>query len=322
MRRLSLGALLHGTLLATAVCLSYPAASALAGDPIPVRSGEGTPPDAGAHQDPTDGQSESRAGEDDRAYLLATASPGDTMARQRPEIAIARLNPEFVAKLASAIRDARESGLPSAGVFSAYRPPGFGIGGFNDKFKSLHAYGLAVDMTGIGEPGSKDAKLWHEIAARHGLFCPYGFASRTEWNHCQATPIKSVIADNPLRKTITAAGPVALEQMFAAGASVIDDPAAAEEADSVRPAVVRVALASGSERLDRRLSRVARSGHHQILAGATSKDRSKMLVSAIEVRSLAKSRRKPVADPKHDAHRAARTAEGHREPPHRRSHVA
>jgi hypothetical protein len=327
MRRFSLGVLFHGTLFATAVCLSYPAAaSASAGDPVPVRASEGTGPDAQAEQDPAqvsaDGW-EGRAGEDDRAYLLETASPGATMTRQGPEIAIARLNPEFVVRLASAIRDARVSGLPSAGIFSAYRPPGFGIGGFADKFKSLHAYGLAVDMTGIGEPGSKDAKLWHEIAERHGIFCPYGFDSRTEWNHCQATPLKSVIADNPLRRTITADGPVALEEMFEVGNAVIDDPAAAEEADTSRPTVVRVALASASERLDRGLSHVARSGPRQVLARAASKAKSKMLVSAIDARSLAKSRRKPGADPKpHDARRAARTAEGHREPPHRRSHVA
>jgi hypothetical protein len=322
MRRLSLGGLFHGTLFAAVVCLSHPAASASAGDPVPLRCGGGTAPDVQS-QDPADGRCEARAEEDDRAYLLATASPGDTMTRQGPGIAIARLNPEFVARLASAIREARASGLPSAGIFSAYRPPGFGIGGFADKFKSLHAYGLAVDMTGIGDPGSKDAKLWHEIAGRHGIFCPYGFDSRTEWNHCQATPIKSVIADNPLRKTITAEGPVALEEMFEAGNSVIDDPAAAAESDSIRPALVHLALASPSERLDRRPLHQVRSGHGQVFARATPKTKAKMLVAAIDTKSLAKSRRKPAADPRpHDARRAARTAEGHREPPRHHSHVA
>jgi hypothetical protein len=47
-----------------------------------------------------------------------------------------------------------------AGVFSAYRPPAFGVGGFSDKFNSLHTYGLAVDMRGIGTPGSAEAELW------------------------------------------------------------------------------------------------------------------------------------------------------------------
>ena len=33
-----------------------------------------------------------------RSYLIETASPGYTMARQGPELAIGRLNPEFVRK--------------------------------------------------------------------------------------------------------------------------------------------------------------------------------------------------------------------------------
>jgi hypothetical protein len=64
-------------------------------------------------------------------------------------------------------------------------------------------------------------------------------------------------------------------------------------------------------------------GHRRVLAGATPNAKSKMLLSSIDARSLAKSRRKPAADPNpHDARRAARTAEGHREPAHHRSHVA
>src|SRR3974390_1372379 len=63
---------------------------------------------------------EPTAGQDDRSYLLETVRPSSTIMRQGPEIAIARLNPEFVARLASAIREARQSGLPSAGIYSAY----------------------------------------------------------------------------------------------------------------------------------------------------------------------------------------------------------
>ena len=70
-----------------------------------------------------------------RNYLIETASPGYTMARQGPDLAIGRLNPEFAVRLANAVREARQAGLPSAGVFSAYRPPAFGIGGFFDKFQ-------------------------------------------------------------------------------------------------------------------------------------------------------------------------------------------
>jgi hypothetical protein len=114
-----------------------------------------------------------------RAYLVETARPGYTMERQGPELAIERLHPEFAARLADAIREAREQGL-HAGIFSAYRPPAFGVGGFSDKFNSLHSYGLAVDMYGIGGPGSTEAQQWHEIAARHGVVCPYGFLNQVE----------------------------------------------------------------------------------------------------------------------------------------------
>src|SRR6266404_8846983 len=118
------------------------------------------------------------------------------MARQGPELAIGRLNPEFAVRLANAVREARQGGLPSAGVFSAYRPPAFGIGGFFDKFHSLHTYGLAVDMYGIGGPGSAAAQLWYEIAARHGVVCPYGSHHQAEWNHCQPTSLKIILADS------------------------------------------------------------------------------------------------------------------------------
>ena len=156
-----------------------------------------------------------------RAYLIETATPGYTMMRQGPERAIERLHPEFVNRLAAAIAEARGAGLPFAGIFSAYRPPAFGIGGFADKFHSLHTYGLAVDITGIGAPGTPAALLWHEIAARHGLICPYGPHNTVEWNHCQPTWVKIILAENPLRETVTADGPISLEGMFDAGYSLI-----------------------------------------------------------------------------------------------------
>jgi hypothetical protein len=166
--------------------------------------------------------------EADRAYLVETASPGYTMERQGPELAIGRLNPEFVRRLAAAIRDARAGGLPSVGIFSAYRPPAFGVGGFSNKFNSLHSYGLAVDMTGIGGPGSGEAKSWHEIAARHGVVCPYGPNNHSEWNHCQPTAVKIIMAANPLRETITAEGPTNLDSMFQAGKALIERSAGEE----------------------------------------------------------------------------------------------
>ena len=104
-----------------------------------------------------------------RAYLIETATPGYTMTWQGPQRAIGRLHPEFVRRLAAAIAQARAAGLPSAGLFSAYRPPAFGIGGFADKFHSLHTYGLAVDVTGIGAPGRPSALLWHECPSSNAL---------------------------------------------------------------------------------------------------------------------------------------------------------
>src|SRR5262245_14005101 len=156
-----------------------------------------------------------------RAYLIATATPGYTMTRQGPERAIERLHPEFVNRLAAAIAEARGTGLPSVGIFSAYRPPAFGVGRFADKFHSLHTYGLAVDVTGIGGPGTPSSLLWHEIAARHGVICPYGPHNLLEWNHCQPTRVKIILAEDPLRETVTADGPISLEGMFEVGSSVI-----------------------------------------------------------------------------------------------------
>ena len=160
---------------------------------------------------------------DARAYLVETSSPGYTMTLQGPELAIERLHPEFAVRLANAIREARDSGLPSAAVFSAYRPPAFGVGGFADKFNSLHSYGLAADLRGIGDPGSPEAQLWHEIAARNGVICPYGPNNKTEWNHCQPTALKIVGVHNPLRETITADGPLSLEGMFEVGDFIIEN---------------------------------------------------------------------------------------------------
>jgi len=158
----------------------------------------------------------------ERAYLIKTATPGGTMVRQGPDVAIGRLHPEFVMRLAAAIREARISGLSDAGVFSAYRPPAFGVGGFKNKFNSLHSYGLAVDMHGIGAPGSAQAQLWTRIAANHGVACPYGVNNPAEWNHCQPTRIKMVQSDSPLVKTIAPQGPINPISMFQAGEELIE----------------------------------------------------------------------------------------------------
>jgi hypothetical protein len=293
------------SLIATAVvCVSFAAHAAPLG--TPARSEEPRVAcDAQASEPAIEEQQGARAlpcaTADDRAYLVATAAPGDTMMRQGADVAIARLNPEFVTRLASAIREARQDGLPSAGIYSAYRPPGFGVGGFADKFNSLHAYGLAVDMTGIGEPGSTDAKRWHGIAAKHGVICPYGPDNRKEWNHCQATQVKKVSSDNPLRETITAQGPRLLDDMFKVGNSVIDELATAisialgvtkaEQAAASRPAPVREAAERTSTRSRRgQLQQAARAGRRVATKA--------VMVAGLDARHAEKSHRKASGDAK------------------------
>lgn len=152
--------------------------------------------------------------EEAKAYVLATAHPGDSMRRQGASLAVERLHPALIVRLAAAIKRARAAGLTEAGIFSAYRPPGFHIGGFKDKFKSLHAYGLAIDMTGIGHAGSASARLWKTIAEDAGLCVPYGAANHAEFNHTQLISAKA--APDRLQATIAATGPTDLRRMWLA----------------------------------------------------------------------------------------------------------
>ena len=147
-----------------------------------------------------------------RTYLIRTSTEqrercvGDTMARQGVEVAIGRLHPVMAIRIARSIQQARSEGIPAC-VFSAFRPPAFGVGGFSDKYNSAHAYGIAVDFGGIDRPGSKAARKFQEIAASNGLYSLYGPGDRAEWNHYQLIPIRRIASNNPLRDTITATGP-------------------------------------------------------------------------------------------------------------------
>jgi hypothetical protein len=152
--------------------------------------------------------------EEAKTYLIDTATPGFTMTRQGIALSIERLHPGFVVKLAEAIKRARSAGLTNAGVFSSYRPPAFGIGGFKNKFNSLHSYGLAVDMTGIGHAGSLSARVWQSITIDVGLHLPYGPYNRAEYNHTQF--VKAKVAPPQLRTTISANGPKNLREMWLA----------------------------------------------------------------------------------------------------------
>lgn len=149
-----------------------------------------------------------------RAYLVATATPGYTMIRQGVAVAIGRLHPAMAVRLADAIQRAREAGLARAGVFSAYRPPAFGVGGFSDKFNSLHSYGLAADVTGIGAAGSRWARVWEHCVRLAGLYLPYGPDNSREFNHTQLVPTR--IAAHQWRATIAAGEPRDLRAMWLA----------------------------------------------------------------------------------------------------------
>lgn len=158
--------------------------------------------------------------DDARRYLVRTATIGGTMARQGADLAIWRLHPVFAVRLAKAISEARAAGI-NASVFSAYRPPAFGVGGFSDKFNSMHAYGLAVDMAGIGRPGSSTSLAWFRIAGRNKIYNPYGPFHRAEWNHFQPTFARAVARGMALRSTITAAGPKEPERMWKVAEAII-----------------------------------------------------------------------------------------------------
>jgi hypothetical protein len=158
-----------------------------------------------------------------RHYLAETATPGGTMSTQGVLQSLQCLNPTFALALAAAIQEGREQ-LPELGVYSACRPPALRVGGFADKHKSLHAYGLAVDMHGIGRPGSKEARYWHGVARAHGLVNPYGFRHRAEWNHYQATRTMMIGSRHPMRNRITARGPIDLPELWEAQGDMLSRP--------------------------------------------------------------------------------------------------
>ena len=204
--------------------------------------------------------------EDTIQYLVRTATPGGTMTMQGPRVAIERLHPVFAQRLAKAIREARANGLPTAGIFSAYRPAGFGIGGFKDKFRSNHNIGQAVDMAGVGRPGSREAILWFKIAGRNQLFNPYGPYNRAEWNHFQPQTMLAVAAGSDIRKTVDRNGPLATkdQRLVLAGGSYVVVQAGLAHMWDVGSALIRHAAYLGPPPEGRR--RYARRGHRTVYA--------------------------------------------------------
>jgi hypothetical protein len=153
-----------------------------------------------------------------RDYVQQTSIPGYTMFVQSRPVALSCLNPEFVVRLAAAIKEARANGIP-AGVYSACRPPALRVGGMGDKSQSMHAYGLAVDIAGIGSPGSATACAWYRIAAAHGIIRPY--ATPWEWNHMQPTAIKVASQAPPMKKVLSPYGPTDLVKLWTTQVNLI-----------------------------------------------------------------------------------------------------
>ena len=159
-----------------------------------------------------------------RAYLVETARPGGTMMRQGSDLAIERLHPEFAKRLAGAIQAARRAGLADAGIFSAYRPPVFGVGGFADKYLLTSCLwascGHAWHWSSRQSRGSAMAR--DRSGIRHRLSIRL---SGIAWSgiHCQPTHLDSVRAENPLRDTIERSGPIDLNRMFEVGNRFLAD---------------------------------------------------------------------------------------------------
>jgi hypothetical protein len=147
-----------------------------------------------------------------REYVQQTSVPGYTMLLQGRPVALSCLNPEFVLRLAASIKEARDLGI-NASVSSACRPPVLRVGGMADKSQSMHAYGLAVDLAGIGHPGDAAYRQWCKIAAGHGIIRPYN----TMWedNHFQPTETKVASQVPPMKKLLSRYGPTDLMKLWA-----------------------------------------------------------------------------------------------------------
>jgi hypothetical protein len=125
------------------------------------------------------------------------------------------LHPEFATRLAAAIQEARQAGLP-VGLESGFRTDDTTGSAYDASGMSLHGKGVAADVNGIGAYGSPQAAQWAAIAERHGLYNPYlgaagasnsidAYRSAKEYNHWQLVPYK--LEDRPdVQKAIQAAG--------------------------------------------------------------------------------------------------------------------
>lgn len=151
-----------------------------------------------------------------RAYLASVARPGGSMDRQGINQAIGRMRPDFVVGLANSVKQAQGEGIP-VGPNSSFRDPALDPGGYRDKWNSLHGYGMASDVQGLGgRAGSPGAKRFYEIAKENGIYNPYGPNNRAEYNHYQVTNTKGrqVRDANPQAETALRAYRQAGSPMF------------------------------------------------------------------------------------------------------------
>jgi hypothetical protein len=113
------------------------------------------------------------------------------------------LNPILAVRLATAIQAARQQGI-QASLISAYREPSVTKSSYDEEGYSSHAYGLAVDIGGIGAAGSQTALAWKKIAENAGLSSPYN-PNGKEYNHWQIGPRLELPGSAPLLSALEAA---------------------------------------------------------------------------------------------------------------------
>jgi hypothetical protein len=148
--------------------------------------------------DPADSSGAFTDADSARAYLNSLsahpARKGDT----------SFLHPDFALKMANAIKQARDAGLPVT-LQSGYRSPTTTGSAYDAAGYSLHGYGAATDIGGIGGAGSPQAKQWAAIAQANGIYNPYGVSNPKEYNHWQLVPWK--LEDRPdIQKSLADAG--------------------------------------------------------------------------------------------------------------------
>lgn len=146
-------------------------------------------------------------------YLIATATPGGTMRSQGTRWTIEQIHPQMRLRLAEGVYRMRRAGYRHFGIFSGYRRTGLDVGGFNNKDCSGHSYGAATDMRIAGGAGSKEARRWSEVVRDVGLYLPYGYRNRAEYNHTQLVSRKTFCH---LAGTITKKGPKDQKRMWLA----------------------------------------------------------------------------------------------------------